>query len=137
MALPIAKARRLTRQKDFDPMPLINRLRELLAATKDSYREASLKAGLDHQAVRRILEGQRPAMHICILLADYFNINPNELLFLADWPPLRAFEIYEPRAEHLPPEALEVALDIAKIPDADTRRQVADAIRILLKKYFA
>jgi len=30
-----------------------------------------------------------------------------------------------------------VALDIAKIPDADTRRQVADAIRILLKKYFA
>ena len=133
MALPIAKARRVTRSKEFIAAPLRNRILELLSATKDSYREASLKAGLDHQAVRRIIDGQRPAMHICIMLADYFKINPNELLLLADWPPLRAFEVHEPRSEHLPPEALDVALDIAKIPEAELRKQVSEAIRTLLQ----
>ncbi len=137
MALPIAKARRQTRSKEFNPEPLRNRIQELLAVNKESYREVSLKAGVDHQAVFRLMEGHRPAMHICIMLADYFKINPNELLLLADWPPLRAFEVHEPRAEHLPPEALDVALDIAKIQEDELRKQVSAAIRTLLQKYFS
>jgi len=136
MNSPIAKSRQISRNKDYDPQKLIERMQLLLDSTQDSYREASLKSGLDHQAVRRIMEGQRPVMHVCILLADYFQINPNELLRLADWPTLRSFEIHEPRPEHLPSESLEVALDIAKIKDDSTRRQVTDAIKILLQKYF-
>lgn len=39
-------------------------------------------------------------------------------------------------ADNLPPEAVHVALDIAKIPDSCTRKQVSEAVRVLLKKCF-
>jgi hypothetical protein len=39
--------------------------------------------------------------------------------------------------ENLPPEAVDVALDIAKIPDPRTRKQVAEAGQVLLKRYFS
>lgn len=86
--------------------------------------------------MRRILAGQRPQMHICILLADHFGINPNEFLLLAGWPPLKAFDIHAASAENLPPEAVEVAMDVARIPEPGMRKQVAEAIRTLLVKYF-
>jgi hypothetical protein len=91
---------------------------------------------LDHQAVRRVFEGFRPSMPTCILLANHFEINPNELLDLAGQPTLKAFEIQTASAEHLPPEAVEVALRISKIKDPGTRKQVAEAIQVLLQKYF-
>jgi hypothetical protein len=50
------------------------------AAKHAIYREASLKAGLDHQAIRRVLDGQRPNMTACILLGNHFGVNPNEFL---------------------------------------------------------
>ncbi len=62
MEKPIAKARRETLGKKYNPEPIVKRLRELLEKHNESYREASLRAGLDHQAVRRVLEGQRPSM---------------------------------------------------------------------------
>lgn len=136
MDIPIAKSRRLARQARYDPEPLIQRLKALLEQHNETYREASLTAGLDHQAVRRILDGHRPVMHICILFADHFNINPNELLELAGWPKLKAFDIQTSSAENLPIEAVDVALDIARISDPGTRKAVALAIRTLLKKYF-
>ncbi len=134
--LPIAKARRQARKKTYNPEPLIERLDELLKLNKDSFREAALESGLDHQAVRRIRAGNRPQMHVCILLADHFGVNPNEMLQLAGWPTLRAFDIYTKSAENLPPEAVDVALDIARISDPGTRKQVSVAIRTLLAKYF-
>lgn len=134
--LPIAKARRLARTEPYNPEPLIKRLDELLKQNKDSFREAALDSGLDHQAVRRIRAGNRPQMHVCILLADHFGINPNEMLQLAGWPTLKAFDIHTESAENLPPEAVEVALDVARIPDSGTRKQVSLAIRTLLAKYF-
>ena len=83
------------------------------------------------------MDGHRPAFHICILLADHFGINPNELLELANWPRLKTFDVRTASAESLPIEAVDVAFDIAKIPDPGTRKEVAEAIRTLLKKYFA
>ena len=100
-------------------------------------RQSGMQAGLDHQAIRRIKKGNRPDMTYCILLADHFDINPNELLQLADWPTLKAFDIKRASAENLPPEAVDVALDIAKIPDPGVRKEVAKAVRVLLKKYFS
>ncbi len=135
MDKPIAKARRETLQKPYDPEPIIARLRELLEKHNESYREASLRAGLDHQGVRRVLEGQRPSMHICILLADHFGINPNEFLMMAGWPALKIFDVRGMDTENLPPEAVDIALAVAKIPDQGTRKAIADAMLILLKKY--
>ena len=72
----------------------------------------------------------------CILLADHLGVNPNEMLELAGWPPLKAFGIHTESAEALPPEAVDVARDIARISSPALRQQVAEAIRTLLKKYF-
>jgi transcriptional regulator with XRE-family HTH domain len=135
MEKPIAKSRRETLDTPFTPEPLIKRLRELLEKHNESYREASLRAGLDHQGVRRILDGQRPSMHICILMADHFGINPNEFLTLAGWPALKAFDIRSIDQEGLPPEAVDVALAIAKISDSGTRKEVTAAILTLVRKY--
>jgi len=58
------------------------------------------------------------------------------VLELAGWPPLKVFEIHTESAEALSPEAVDVARDIARISNPALRKQVAEAIRTLLKKYF-
>lgn len=65
--------------------------------------------GLDHQVMRRLKEvhAKRPNMTYCILLADHFGINPNELLQLAGWPPLKVFDIKRASIDNLPTEAVE------------------------------
>ena len=132
-----ARSRYNVKNKPFDPQPFINRVQELLDEHNESWREAALKAGLDHYSVYRYMKGKvRPSMTGCILLADHFEINPNELLQLADWPPLKVFDIRTASAENLPPEAVEVALAIAKISNPGERKAVAQAIMTLLEKYF-
>ena len=137
MDQPIAKARRIAFNAPYDPEPLIARIKDLLKKHNESYREASLRSGLDHQAIRRIFAGQKPQMHICILLADHFGVNPNEILQLAGWPTLKAFDVSVVDTVNLPPEATEVALAVAKISEPGIRREVTDAVLILLKKYFS
>jgi hypothetical protein len=39
-------------------------------------------------------------------------------------------------AAHLPPEAVDVAKEIARIPNPGTRKTVAEAILTLVRKYF-
>ena len=136
MDIPIAKSRLQSRQTPYDPEPFKARLFELLKQRNETYREASLNSGLDHQAIRRILGGRRPAMHICILLADHFGVNHNEFLQLGGWPTLKAFDLPTASAEKLPPEAVEVAMEIARIPNPGTRKTVAEAILTLVRKYF-
>jgi hypothetical protein len=134
--LPIAKSVRRARTAPYDPAPLQKRVEELLKQHKESFREASLSSGLDHQAIRRIRAGYRPQITVCILLADHFGINPNELLSLAGWPMLKTFDIHTESAENLPPEAVDVAKEIARIPNPGTRKVVAEAILVLVRKYF-
>ena len=55
------KAVRYVRKAPYSPEPFVARLNQLLAERNESYRAAALKSGLDHQAVRRIVEKkQRP-----------------------------------------------------------------------------
>jgi transcriptional regulator with XRE-family HTH domain len=136
MEKPIAKAQREAKGNDYNPEPMIERLKGLMEKHNESYREAGMDAGLDHQAIRRILAGQRPAMVNCILLADHYGVNPNEFLDLAGWPMLKAFDVRNANNEMLPPEAVEVALALAKINNPGTRKEVAQAILILVKKHF-
>jgi hypothetical protein len=123
--------------REYDAEPFNRRINELLAQHNESYREASLRAGLDHQAIRRyVVVGRRPDRESCIVLADHFGLNPNELLQLAGYKPLKLFDIETVSAEALPPEVVDLALDLAKLPDPSTRKAVVQAIRTLLKKYF-
>lgn len=135
---PLSKQKKDSKKKNFDPQPLISRIEELMSEKNLSMRQVGIESGLDHQVIRRLKEvhAKRPNMTYCILLADYFGINPNEFLQLAGWPPLKVFDIQSASIENMPTEAVDVAMDIAKIPDSRTRKQVADAVRVLLKKYF-
>ena len=133
----IAIGRRKAKEKIFNPKPFAARLEQLMSEQKVSMRRTGLDSGLDHESIRRIKAGDRPDMTYCILLADYFDINPNEFLQMADWPTLKAFDIKRASVENLPIEAVDVALDIAKISDSGTRKEVAKAVRVLLKKYFS
>jgi hypothetical protein len=135
MDKPIAKAQRQAREMPYDPEPFIQRLKGLLEKRNESYREAGLNAGLDHQAIRRILAGLRPSMVNCILLADHYGVNPNEFLEMARWPALRVFDIRSINSQNLPPEVVEVALALAKIDNPGTRKEVVQAIMTLTKKY--
>jgi hypothetical protein len=129
--------RKRTYHQEYDAEPFNRRINELLAQHNEGYREASLRAGLDHQAVRRyVVVGRRPDRDSCIVLADHFGINPNELMQLAGYAPLKLFEMQTASAESLPSEAVDVALAIAKIAEPSTRKSVAQAVLTLLKKYF-
>lgn len=120
----------------FHQEAFVARLRALLKEFNESYRQASLRSELDEQALRRILTGQRPNITSCVLLAQHFKVDPNEFLTLAGYPALDIFKVKTVSAENLPPEAVEVALEIARIEDAGLRRQVADAVKFLLVKHF-
>ena len=136
MEKPIAQAQREVKERPFIPEPFIARLKELMEKHNESYREAGMDAGLDHQAIRRILSGQRPAMVNCILLADHYGVNPNEFLELAGWPMLKVFDIKKIDSDRLPPEAVDVAIALSRIPDPGVRKQLAAAVVTLLQKYF-
>ncbi len=70
----------------YDRTGLIQALEELLAERNESMREASLGAGLDHGAIRRYVRyGRRPTRDSLLLLADHFEVNPNDLLELAGY----------------------------------------------------
>jgi hypothetical protein len=133
---PFAEVRRKGMSKSYDRQKLLDRLNELLVQHNESRREASLAAGLDHQGLNRIYYGMRPGITACILLANHWEINPNELINLAGWPTLEIFKIKTAGADKLPPEAVEVALAIAKIPNPGTRKKVSEAIKTLLTQYF-
>lgn len=132
MKEPISQARRRTRNSGYDPQPFITRLNELLKKNKESYREAALSSGLDHQAVRRILAGQQPSMTNCILLADHFRVNPNEFLALAGWPTLKAFDLQDINQGQIFPEVVDVALSLAKVADPGIRKDLAEAFLMII-----
>jgi transcriptional regulator with XRE-family HTH domain len=132
----IAQRMRQSLKKPYDPTALVGRLLELLKQHNESYREAALKGGMDHQAVRRILSGQRPSLVTCILMADHFGLNPNEFLLLAGLPTLNVFDIQTESTEALPIEAVDVAKAVAKIQNPKQRKEVSQAILTLLTQYF-
>jgi len=106
-----------------------------LEKTNESFRAAALRSGLDHYSVNRIFKGTLPGMPTCILLADHFEVNPNEILELAGWPRLQAFDLHLEGTQHLPPEAAQVALAMAQIKDDEQRKQVAEVVSALLRLF--
>ena len=135
MEEPIAKRVKHARKGDINLVPLSNRIKELLDERNESLRAAGIHSGLDHQFVRRIVNGERPNMVACIMLADYFDVNPNEFLQLAQWPTLKIFDLaHSNKQKQVPPEAVDLALDLAEFPNAESRRKVVGAFRTILKE---
>lgn len=120
--------------KEYDRAAFAEHLEELRQARNESYREASLAAGLDHGSMLRyIKKKQRPTRESCIALADHFEVNPNELLTRAGYEAMHFFDrsLIDPSA--YPPEVEEVASFLARMEPASQRRQVCRAVRELLK----
>jgi hypothetical protein len=120
-----------TQKARFDPQRLAEVLDRLRRARNESYREASLRAGLDAGAVRRyIVLHQRPAPEALFALADHFEVNPNDLLELAGYH--RIPQLDRPPREALPADVRPLVEDLARIADPALRQQLIRAIRVLL-----
>ncbi|HHE72636.1 MAG TPA: XRE family transcriptional regulator [Chloroflexi bacterium] len=120
----------------YDPEPLVRMLEQLRVERNESYREASLNAGLDHEAMRRYcIHKKRPQMQSLIALADHFGVNPNQLLELAGYSPLAIFERAEVDPESVPSDVKELMDDLARIADPALRKQVIEAVRVLIGGY--
>jgi transcriptional regulator with XRE-family HTH domain len=121
---------------DYDPERLAQVLDELRQTRNESYREASLNAGLDHGALRRyIADGRRPQRQALIALADHFGVNPNELLPLAGYPPMKLFQQVAVDPDSLPSDLGDLVADLQRIPDRSQRRKLVEAVRVLLAGY--
>ena len=120
--------------KEYDRQAFAEYLEHLRQAHNESYREESLRAGLDHGSLARyIKKKQRPTRESCIALADHFGINPNELLTRAGYDPLHFFDrsLADPTA--YPPEVEEVASHLTRIKPSSRRWKVCQAVCELLE----
>jgi len=119
--------------KRYDPSQLVPVLEKLLEERNESYRQASLQAGLDHGALGRYLrDKKRPSLNALFLLADHFDVNPNDLLVLADYPPLKMFEREPGNLDQVSPHVRALAEDLERIGDPVLRRRLAQAARLLI-----
>lgn len=122
--------------KNYDPQPLIDMLEALRAERNESYREASMFAGLDHQSMRRYcVRRQRPQRQALLALADHFEVNPNDLLTLAGYQAMELFERADADPDSLPADIRPLIEDLRQIADPMLRRRLIEAIRLLLAEY--
>jgi len=122
--------------RGYDPTRLVAVLKGLLTEQNESYREASLRAGLDHGAVRRyVRDERRPSRGALLALADHFEMNPNDLLALADYQPMKIFERDSVNLAGLTPDVRQLAEDLERIGDPVLRRRLTEALRLLIAGY--
>lgn len=108
---------------------LLERLRQ---ERNESYREASIAAGLDHGALHRFIKtDRRPNRESCIALAHHFEINPNELLVAAGHEPLPWFDPSLTDPHDYPFEVKQVAEALLRIQSPGLRREVCQAMAAL------
>lgn len=108
---------------------LLERLRQ---ARNESYREASIAAGLDHGALHRFIKtNRRPNRESCIALAHHFEINPNEMLVAAGYEPLPWFDPSLTDPQNYPFEVKQVAEALLHIQNPGLRREVCQAMMTL------
>ncbi|MEA3339026.1 MAG: helix-turn-helix transcriptional regulator [Chloroflexota bacterium] len=123
----------IAEEQSYDPEVFAAYLHQLREAHNESMREASMAAGLDHSALYRFAtEHQRPTRDSCIALADHFDLNPNEVLERAGYPPLRFFDrsLVDPQAQ--PPYVAELASRLSRIrPPARRRRICQSLLRVI------
>lgn len=122
--------------RNYDPAPLIAVMEGLLVERNESYREASLRSGLDHGAVRRYMrDNKRPSRGSLLVLSDHFGLNPNDLLTLAGYRPMKMFERDAVDLAGLTPDVRQLTDDLERIGDPVLRRRLTEALRLLIAGY--
>lgn len=120
-------------RKGYNHRPLVTLLERLLEEHNETPRGASLASGLDHGAVGRFLRGEvRPHRDTCIMLAGYFDINPNEILQAAGYEPLPIFDLSLADPNEFPPEVKELAISLNKIQDPKHRRKLCEILHAIV-----
>jgi hypothetical protein len=121
----------------YEPEVFVPFLEGLLTEHQRSYRQASLGAGLDPGAVRRLLKtGARPSADSCIALAHYFNVPPNTMLAKAGYQPRAYYDLSLADPNEFAPEVKAVAQELMKIGDPAIRQRVSDAVLRLVREMF-
>jgi transcriptional regulator with XRE-family HTH domain len=127
----VSRRKNVNDTKDYDSLSIL--LRRLLSKSGESYRQASLAAGLPNNAISRYLKGTRPGRDACIALADHFGINPNEMLQAAGYEPMRLFDRRLEDPEAIAPEVEALAAEIMAIEDDAVRQEMVQALRQILQ----
>jgi len=89
-----------------------------------SWREASLRAGVDKGTISAIVRGHQPGLDVCKALAAFFRVPPEHLLRLAGH--------LEPVAEDLPPEVSLLLRELEQLPEP-MQRIAVEAWRSILE----
>ncbi len=122
--------------RGYDPTELIALLEGLLTEHNESWREASLRAGLDHGAIGRYIRDQRrPSRGSLLVLADHFRVNPNTLLTRAGYDPMEMFERESIDPDRYSPQVRRLADDLQRIGDPVLRRRLAESLRFLIEAH--
>lgn len=107
----------------------------LLDQRNESYRQASMAAGLDETAISRFFGGTQPSRDSCIALADHFGLNPNRLLEAAGYEPLRFFQREEIDLSKVSPEAKLLLDKLERIKEPRLRVQLFEVVDRMLDGY--
>jgi hypothetical protein len=122
-------------QQQYDPEPFRRLLLELLGRTGETYRRASLAAGLCGNAISRFMEGARPSKHDCVALADHFGVNPNDLLQAARYEPYTFFDPSLIPEGEMCREVRELYEQLQRIKDPKHRERVLRTMKALVNPY--
>ena len=120
-------------KQDYDVNSFRDFVEPLLEQREESYRQASMEAGLDETAISRYFRGTHPMRDACIALADHFGINPNEMLEAAGYEPLHFFDrrLIDPNA--LPPDIEQLMGEIMKIENKNVRQEMVKTLHQVLQ----
>ncbi len=123
-----------SKRAGYDPEPFVAFVTRLLEARNETYREAAMRAGLDRSSVWRFLHQEvRPHRDACILLAQHFQVNPNEMLALAGYEPIALFDLSLASPDEFPPEVKALAQALTGIADIEKRRRVCTLLNALVE----
>jgi len=115
----------------FEPERLTEYLSTLLKERGLSMRKASLEAGLNHGAVGGFVRGRRPHRDSCLILAEYFQVDPNEMLAAAGYDPMPVVDRSLIDPQEFAPEVKEFAAELMQF-GPERRREIITAMRMLL-----
>ena len=122
-----------SRRTGYEPEKFIPYVEQLLVERNETAREASLRAGLDRSALWRFIKKEmRPHRDACILLAQHFEVNPNEMLQAAGYDPIPLFNLSLTDPNEYPPEVKAVAQALTRIENAERRRTMCEAVGVLI-----
>ena len=119
-----------SKRAGYDPDQFVPFVTRLLEERNETYREAAIKAGLDRSSVWRFLNrGTRPHRDACILLAQHFEVNPNEMLAVAGYEPIALFDLSLADPDEFPPEVKALAQALTEITDLALRRRTCELVQ--------